>query len=742
MHAGTITWNGLDLSLLGKPKLGISRQADPPAPAFPTRQLVTLKVTVDLESSDPGTIQARVEHLQQSMMVAEGILQSSVGSGHALAWLAVPGSTNLARVLDGTTNTLELGFSAVEPHGTAAIDGISSAVFTPAGSASPITLLAIRDLKDDISPERHSQLASARKRTNHTMGFTSRYAQSNPADSMPVRMAYLLAKAQEVKALDCREGRLVVGSLDRIVRVTDLSPVIDEARGVVDVRVQAFYTVLPDVGKAEAAIDIKDRVEAGSGERVLTFSGTIEAETRDIALAKVEAIRQARSTDGRRTVSFETGDRAIDGADTEGVAGADWSGALTFSLEMREARAGAHYSLKVTTAKETRSGMRRSYSGSVTAASEGAALAIARGLAAAESLVRTKSDETIESTSNIWIVAEGAQPAPDFVKLDFSYEYEGPSDGFIGGEIMTDRALPLFGEHRRSISGNLVAATREIAEGRMEALLAGEGTALEKGIKWSEIYLDESGTDDPVKRTFQKLDFTATARATRTQAAAKFTDTTSSDLTTMQQRREVAGSIFTDTEVHAETVLEELITALFGDTPPTTIVKTHQRERWGNATQTATTASNSAWAAQLDFQLSLSSKLTGEIGYDIIEASFTLERVGSLNNTVVTAIPYDRPVAQTGTGYLPGRVSISATCKARVQATAMSWVQGKRSLVSGIGTAGVTRHETEQPRESSTPEHAPFSGSDVTTWSASASYGWTFTGTVLDGLWGSGFAGI
>ena len=87
-------------------------------------------------------------------------------------------------------------------------------------------------------------------------------------------------------------------------------------------------------------------------------------------------------------------------------------------------------------------------------------------------------------------------------------------------------------------------------------------------------------------------------------------------------------------------------------------------------------------------------------------------------------------------------LALRTQAEARVQATAMSWVQGKRSLVSGIGTAGVTRHETEQPRESSTPEHAPFSGSDVTTWSASASYGWTFTGTVLDGLWGSGFAGI
>jgi len=100
MHAGTIEWNGLDFSRVGKPKLMIRRQADPPAPAAATRQLVTLTVAVDIEALDPGTVQARLRHLQQSMQVTEGILRSATGSGHGVSWLAVPtGDRHLQELL-------------------------------------------------------------------------------------------------------------------------------------------------------------------------------------------------------------------------------------------------------------------------------------------------------------------------------------------------------------------------------------------------------------------------------------------------------------------------------------------------------------------------------------------------------------------------------------------------------------------------------------------------------------------
>lgn len=744
MHAGTIVWNGLDLSGLGKPKLGISRQADPPAPAFATRQLTTLKVSVDLEAADPGTIQARVRHLQKAMQVAEGILRSATGSGHALEWLATPGGDNLAAVLSGQTNTLELNFSAVENHAEAAVGGITHASFTPAGSASPITLHAVRDLKEEIAPERHAARASARKITTTTITFTARVAQATAADPMAVRLAYLQARAAEVKALDCRQGTLLLGSTHKIVRVTQLTPLIDEGRNALDLQVQCFYSVLPDDAVAEADYDIKSRLDAGSGEEVLSFSGSIEAETRGIALARLEAIRLAESTAGRRTVSFETSDKVISGADTAGVAGADWTGGLTFSLEMRAARAGGHYNLKIASARDIRSGMRWNYSGSITAASPGAALALARSLVAATGHpVQTKSDETLEHVSEIF-PPESGPAGRDFVKLDFSYEFEGPSDGFIGGEIGTDRNLPLFGEWRRMVSGFLVATTRAVAEARLTALLAGEGAAIEKTLKWSEIYLDESGSDATPRRVFQKLDFTAGARELRSQAAVKYSDSTSSDLASMTQQRDVSGSIWTDTESNAETVLGELIVALFGSAAagqPPKVTRTQSKERWGNPGQTASAGSHTTWF-QLDFQMSKTSKLTGVVGYDIIEASFTLERVGSLNQTVITPIPFDRPVVQTGTGWLPGTVSLNASCKAVVAASARTWVQGKMALVAAIGSAGVTRHVTAQPRESCTPEHTPFSGSEMTLFVFTGNYQWTFTGTVLDDLWPSGFGGL
>ena len=45
----------------------------------------------------------------------------------------------------------------------------------------------------------------------------------------------------------------------------------------------------------------------------------------------------------------------------------------------------------------------------------------------------------------------------NFVKLDFAYEFEGPSDGFISGVIGTDQSRQLAGDWTRTISGYLIA---------------------------------------------------------------------------------------------------------------------------------------------------------------------------------------------------------------------------------------------------------------------------------------------
>ncbi len=81
---------------------------------------------------------------------------------------------------------------------------------------------------------------------------------------------------------------------------------------------------------------------------------------------------------------------------------------------------------------------------------------------------------------------------------------------------------------------------------------------------------------------------------------------------------------------------------------------------------------------------------------------------------------------------------MQASVKAVNLATAKVWVQEKRSRATGIGVLLETRHETEQPRESCAPEYAPHDGGNAVLWNFSGNYGWTCTGNVLDGIWGSG----
>ena len=734
MHSGTIEWNGSDLSRIGKPKLSIRRQADPPAPACATRMLVTLAVTVELEALDTGTLQARAEWLANSMRVAEGILRVSSGSGHTLSWLAVPGEANLAEVISGRTNSVELSFSAVENHGSAALAALTGASFTPAGTSTPLAMHAIRDMKEDVRTTRHAERNGARSATTTTLSFTARVAQANPAESLATRLAYLQGQAASVKSLDAREGVLVLGSINRIVRVTEFSPALDERRGVLDVTVQCYSITLPDSGTAECVYDIDTRLDAGSGEEVLSLKGSIEAESRSLALAKLETLRTAQQETGKRVSAYSTQDKIIAGFDSSGVSGGDWSGGMSFTLEVRQARSGGHHTLRISTQQDVRSGMRWNYSGTVQAIDAATAVATARAIAAAANHpVLVRSEETIEQCSDIDTPATMV-----FTKLDFTYEFEGTSDGFISGEITTETVSPQAGEWRRTISGFLIASSAAVAEARLTTLLAGESPMLEGTRRVSEIYLDASGSDATPRRAALRLDFTCGVRDARTFAAVEFTDSTENDISTMRQSREVSGALWSDTEAHAEAALTALIAVLFGATPPQRVRKSHAKIQWASAGTVNTVAATDGGGAQwikLEFSLGKTSGLTGVTGYDLLEASFSMERTGSINTAVITPIPFGRPVAQTETGYLPGRIAITANAKAINLATARAWVQAKRALATAVGTTGTTCHETEQPRESSAPEYAPFDGSSPLLWSFSGSYGWTYTGTVLDGLW-------
>jgi hypothetical protein len=723
MHKGTVMFNGVDFSGLGKPKLSISRQADPPAPAFPTRWAVSLTVSVALEAMDPGTIQARVRRLQASLNVPDGILTSASGSGHAVEWLAVPTRDNLTEAMTGKTNTLEMAFSAWENHPNASIESLISAAFTPSGSGVPITLHALREVREEVRTDRHSDRNAARKLTTTSLTFTARVMQTNPADPMATRLAALQAKVAEIKSLDCRDGLLVIGNNEHLVRVQDFSPVIDEQRGALDVRVQCFHSTLPNADIAELAYDLRSRQDEGTGEQVTTASGAIEASTRTIAVAKLDALRSALTTAGRRTVSFERTDKAVEGFDTS-ESNDDWMGGLAFALEFREPIEGNNYTLKIASRRDLRTGMKWTYSGTVRAADSNTALTRARSLVAPGTHpVQTTSEETLSQATDL-----DAERTLRFTQLDFSYEYEGPATGFIGGEIIHDQQTPRFGEWRTITSGNLVADTKENAEAALAAFIGSTAaSSLETSKRWSEVYLKE-GTNDPTL-TFQRLDFSYNVRSAHTDVAIKYTDVIAPDLTAMTETRSIAGTLYATSEAAAETAFATLLTNVFGSRVPQKVQKSHHRE-----SQTVGTVTTSAWV-QLDFSAECISNITGSVGYDLIEASFTLERVGSLNQNIITHIPFDRPVAQINTGWLPGTLTVNATAKARTQTVARDWCQGKRSYATSVGSE---RYESAQPREVMGYDYGPFPTGTARFHTFSGTYSWAFTDSSLDGLWGTG----
>lgn len=728
MHNGTIEWNGRDLGQVGKPRLNIQRQPDPPAPASASRMLVTLTVTVALEALDPGTILARCQWLASAMRCGEGILRVSHGTGAVTEWLAVPGENNLAEALTGTSNEVVLAFTAIENHGAGTLAGMTGASFTPAGSSTPVALHAVREMREDVRTTRHSERASARSATTTSLSFIARVAMADMSASVADRTSYLQSVIQTVKALDTHQGTLAMNGSSHIVRVTEFSPTMDERKSMVEVNVQCHYITLPNAGSAEATMESDSRVDEGSGEEVISLSGSIEAETREIALAKLNALRAAQhAITGRRVVSWNTKDKVIDGYDTDQGA-SNWTGGLSYSIEARQNLSGGRHTLRITTRKDIRAGMAWTYSGSVTGMSGTDALALARGIAAAQSHpVLVRSEETLEESTDI---SHTPGAARNFMKLDFSYEFEGPVSGFISGEMTWEEATLLAGEWRRTLSGYLLSVDRETSEARFNSLCSGQPVALDKTLRWTETYLDKTGNDSQPAVNVSRLDFTASYRRTRTYAAVEYADTADVDYATMLRSRDLSGTLWSDTREHAETALADFITFTLGATKPLRLRTSHALVAWGSGTSQARPAEGSGGSQwiKLDFSFSASESVSGTTGYDLLEASYTMERTGGLNQVVVTPIPFSRPVAQVATGYLPGRISINATAKAVNLATAKAWVQGARALAGGGG------HETDQPRESSSPTYAPMSGSSALTWTFSGSYGWTYVDG-LDGIW-------
>ena len=147
------------------------------------------------------------------------------------------------------------------------------------------------------------------------------------------------------------------------------------------------------------------------------------------------------------------------------------------------------------------------------------------------------------------------------------------------------------------------------------------------------------------------------------------------------------------------------------------------------------------WLA-FKFSYAFEGAVTGTIGHDIIEAQFSIQRIGMVDHIPMTEIPLGKPIAQlsggtmqspVGYGYNIGRLVASGSVKARQQATARAWGQGKRATVASFG---IYYGAADPPDERMAPSYLPFNGTTAACYEFTFQYGFRYADG-LTGVWPS-----
>lgn len=680
-------------------------------------------MVVRLDAADPSTLQARLEYLQAAMQVREGILRSDSGRGHYLSWLARPTGDSLAQAIAGRTNHVELGFEAFEAHSSSMVESLEKATFTPAGGDA-IDLHALTGWDENVTTERVALLSSARKLTTTTISFSARYAQANPADSESARHAALQTAAAELRDLDCRYGSLVCGGRSHTVRLRLLRPVIDEARGVVDANVEFFYTDIPGSNDAIVELNESSSEDEGSGERVFTYSGTITADDEAVAVAHFDALVAAKAATGRRLSKMSFTPSRTEGGD---AASEEWIGTAPFSFEYRLPQDSITAYRASTTDVEDEGGRTVRVSGEIRGRDLGAMTTKAAAIVATYSTGREiRSELTVDYTTEV----EGSTAHIALVK--FSHEFEAPAVD-LRGTLEYAQARPAFGDHTATFRGSLAAPTYAKAQAAAQSLIPSDTILRTQDEQQGDNIHIESPPASPTissgDRTFSTFNFTYTWFTAHAELRIRYVDRTVVDETSMTQERSIEGTARSTNLTTAAAGRDSLLTSLELENP----TRTSDSSPYETGTVDDSPVSN--WIS-LDFSRTYVSAIDGEPGNDIIEASLSVQRTGAINRPIVHFIPYGRPVAQSNTGWTPPRLVINGRCKARLAATAREWVQGHRSIATGLGTLGTNNFETDPPQENLDHSFVPFDGETLRLHDFTGRYGWTFTElSAMDGIW-------
>ncbi len=706
MKAGTVLFNGADLALYGSPRFTLRRTPEPAAPAIATHRRVDIIVTVDLRAEMPATVWARAEKLQSLLASApEGLLEIRSENGTVRSWQATPGACSLPEAISRRGGRVDMTFSAREPI-TAGSSPLELSI-DPLDGSPVIVLDRPQDWSESIRQNRPDSRHAHRAEISSTLAFSARTAYADPLLSLPARAAFLIEEARRLEAIASKEGRVVFAGFDRIVQFESLSAKPSPGWEWIDLEAQARYVTLP--GETEAEMDFTEdaQEDPATGETRTTVSGKVKAPDKATATAKVDALLAVWRTDVRRVVKISKKDSYLDGADE--ATSAAWVG-LDFTLEFSEGSADGRYSVKIDT-REGPDGARTTYSGSAYATTLEILLATIETASGDKHPVEVRSEISVEYATD----DEGAEK---LMQGTFTREY-ATAAGKIRGTLAKVTNHSLFTDWLSTVSGSISAPSYAIARAVARKFIP-DGVMLRQDEETQDkaFTATYSATPELITTAEQMvtLAFNYSWATNHTSTAIQYEETVTPDYTRMVQETSVAGTCWAASKSVAETAVAALLSSM-GLSNPSRKSLTHAHER-----QVVGSTINDDWLS-FRFSHTFEGAITGAVGFDIIEASYALQRIGMVDHEPITEIPLAYPVKQIPFGPNMGRMVASGTVKARVKITAVTWGQAKRA---NAATSGGATGAADPPDERIEEIYLPFNGTTVACYQFTFQYGYRY----------------
>ncbi len=438
-----------------------------------------------------------------------------------------------------------------------------------------------------------------------------------PTSSLADARNQLFAQhAALLAAVDAKSGTLTYKGSTYVVRVEDFNATINQALYSIEWTMTVGFTRFPDESAySMAEYSAASRDDWENGDQTLSFSGRVMANSELAARTRLKDLRAVilaayvytEPQQLRAEATAQTVDGGVDGdAFTE----------LSFSEEYRKRKGDVlSWTLRVSERTDNKTGtILTNYSGTVTASGVNAGNAYDRARAQAVKLgyddVLTAGKGAFPISSSItWdqrrVQENGTAPSPvsahyngrgsstdqrspiEFVRLEFSYDYQDRLAGRRYVEINTEIARETFGLDTESVSGFVIADTFAVGdmaytEVKAPYLAAHRLILNERTTKHTEkmqhlnnlgVWTTDAAVTDVdgvahvggLQQT--RLDFSFQVHLPKAAGsnAIRYASNVSRNFLDLEKRTTFSGSVYSDSRASADTFLDAILAGLMAN---------------------------------------------------------------------------------------------------------------------------------------------------------------------------------